>query len=254
MPTQERAFRTPALVLKRRDFGEADRLLTVITPRYGKFDVIAKGARKPTSSKTGHVELFTRVDMLVNRGRELHILSQVQLQEPYLPLREDLQRGAYAYYAAELLDRFTEQGEDDLRDVYDLLLATFDRICAEADPRLPLRFFEMRLLDIVGFRPELTECVITHEHIQPEDQYFSYALGGAVSPLGAVQSAAGLISVSMTTLKILRHLQRSPYEHVTSLRLADGLHADVERVMHGYLAHLLERRLQSVDFIRRIRR
>jgi DNA repair protein RecO (recombination protein O) len=194
------------------------------------------------------------VDMLVNRGRELHILSQVQLQEPYLPLREDLQRGAYAYYAAELLDRFTEQGEDDLRDVYDLLLATFDRICAEADPRLPLRFFEMRLLDIVGFRPELTECVITHEQIQPEDQYFSFALGGAVSPQGAVQSAAGLISVSMTTLKILRHLQRSPYEHVTSLRLADGLHADVERVMHGYLAHLLERRLQSVDFIRRIRR
>lgn len=254
MPTQERAFRTPALVLKRRDFGEADRLLTVITPQHGKFDAIAKGARKPTSSKTGHVELFTRVDMLVNRGRELHIVSQVQMQEPYLPLREDLQRGAYAYYAAELLDRFTEPGEDDLRDLFDLLAATLDRISSEDEPRLALRFFEMRLLDIAGFRPELTECVITHEPIQPEDQYFSFAGGGAVSPHGARQGTAGLISVSMTTLKILRHLQRSPYTHVQSLKLADGLHADVERVMHGYLAHLLERRLQSVDFIRRVRR
>ena len=64
----ERAFRTQAIILKRRDFGEADRILTVFTPAYGKLDVIAKGARKPTSTKTGHVELFTRTDMLIHKG------------------------------------------------------------------------------------------------------------------------------------------------------------------------------------------
>jgi DNA repair protein RecO (recombination protein O) len=73
---RERSFRTDAIILKRRDFGEADRLLTILTPRYGKLDVIAKGARKPTSSKTGHVELFTRADMLIHKGRDLDLAVQ----------------------------------------------------------------------------------------------------------------------------------------------------------------------------------
>ena len=90
MARPERAFRTPAIILKRRDFGEADRLLTILTPVYGKVDVIAKGARKPVSHKTGHVELFTRADMLIHRGRELAVLGQVEMTEPYLMLREDL--------------------------------------------------------------------------------------------------------------------------------------------------------------------
>ena len=64
MTHRERQFRTPAIILKRFDLGEADRLLTLLTPRHGKIEVVAKGARKLTSAKTGHVELFTRADML----------------------------------------------------------------------------------------------------------------------------------------------------------------------------------------------
>ena len=71
MPRPDRVFRTPAIILKRRDFGEADRMLTVLTPAYGKLDVLAKGARKLTSTKMGHVELFARVDLLINVGRDL---------------------------------------------------------------------------------------------------------------------------------------------------------------------------------------
>ncbi|HRF93643.1 MAG TPA: DNA repair protein RecO, partial [Aggregatilineales bacterium] len=71
MSSSERSFRTNAIILKRRDFGEADRLLTILSPQYGKRETIAKGARKPASTKTGHVELFTCVDMLISRGREI---------------------------------------------------------------------------------------------------------------------------------------------------------------------------------------
>lgn len=253
MPHQERSYRTPALILKRRDFGEADRLLTVLTPEHGKVDVIAKGARKPTSSKTGHVELFTRADMLIHRGRDLDIATQVEMVEPYLVLREDLQRGAYANYAAELLDRFTGMGEDDLHDLFTLLDETLNRLCTDDDPRLAVRYYEMRLLDLVGFRPELNECVFTHEPIQPEDQYFSYTEGGVVSPQGA-KHGTSLVPVSLNTLKLLRHMQRSPYHQVKALRITLQLHNDVERLTLGYITSILERRLQSIDFIRRIRK
>lgn len=251
MPKQDRAIRTPAIILRRRDLGEADRLLTILTPDHGKFDVVAHGARKPKSRKTGHVELFARTDMLVNRRREPGTVTQVELMEPYLPIREDLTRGAYASYVVELLDRFTQVGDEDMPTLFGLLNATLTRLCAEPDPRLVTRYFEMRLMDLVGFRPELNECVVSRDDIQPQDQFFSFEGGGVVSPEYA---SSNLARISLNTLKLMRHMQRSGYQQVGSLRIAERLHAELEAIMLGYITYLLERNLQSVEFIRRIRR
>jgi DNA repair protein RecO (recombination protein O) len=249
----ERSLRTPAIILKRRDFGESDRLLTVLTLRHGKLDVIAKGARKPANTKTGHVELFTCADMLIQRGRDLDIVSQAEMVEPYLPLREDLQRGAYATFAAELLDRFTTVGEEDLHKLFTLLSETLQRLCEDSDPRLVVRYYEIHLLDLVGFRPELTECVVSRELVIAEDQFFSYPDGGVVIPKYS-HLRPSLAPISMGTLKLLRHMQRSSYDHVKMLKISPEMHSEVERLMLGYITYLLERQLQSVDFIRRIRR
>lgn len=252
MPRAERAFRTDALILKRRDFNEADRLLTIFTPGHGKIDVIAKGARKPTSTKAGHVELFTRVDMLIHRGRDFGILAQAEMVEPFLALRDDLQLGAYAGYAAELVDRFTGSDDEDQRHLYNLLNDTLRRLCEEADMRLVIRYFEVHLLGLAGFRPELNECIVGREPVMPEDQFFSHAEGGVICIRHAVKTGQ-LSPLPMTTLKLLRHLQRSPYSQVRSLKIAPALHEDAERVLLGYITWLLERRLESVEFIRRLR-
>lgn len=252
MTHRERSFRTPAIILKRFDLGEADRLLTLLTPRHGKIEVVAKGARKLTSTKTGHVELFTRADMLIHRGRDLGIAVQAEMTAPYLHLRDDLTLGAYAGYAAELADRFTNSGDDDTWRLFTLLDETFNRLCDDTDPRLALRYYEMQLLDLEGFRPELNECVIGHETVQPEDQYFTYAEGGVVCP-GDAARGTSFIPLPMLTLKVLRHMQRSSYTQVKELQVSPALHDDLERILLGYITYLLERRLQSADFIRRLR-
>ncbi|MCY3864171.1 MAG: DNA repair protein RecO, partial [Chloroflexi bacterium] len=143
-----RQFRTQAIILSRRDFGEADRLLTLFTPARGKIRAIAKGARKPSAKVSGHVELFARSDCLIHLGRNLDILTQAELIEPYLGLREDLARGAYANYVAELLDRFTADEEEASAELFTLLHQTLERIAAAADPRLAARYFELQLLDL----------------------------------------------------------------------------------------------------------
>lgn len=253
MSERPRTFRTPALVLKRRNFGEADRQLTLLTPYFGKFDAIAKAARKPASRKTGHVELFMKTDVLVAKGRSLDLVTQAEMLEPYLVIREDLERGAYASYAAELLDRFTFDSDDTYTvQLFNLLDDTFARLCDDSDIMRVMRFYEMRLLDEVGFRPELSECVIMREKVRPEDQFFSFSDGGVVSVEGASHTS-GLVEVSLPTLKLMRHFQRSPYEQVASLQITQAQHGDFERVMLGYLSYILERRVQSVDFIRRLR-
>jgi DNA repair protein RecO (recombination protein O) len=117
---RERTYWTEAIVLRRTDFGEADRLLTVFTPERGKIKLIAKGARRPTSRKSGHVELFSHGQFLVAVGRELDIITQAETLEPFLPLRNDLLRTTYAYYLAELSDAFAAE-RDENRPLFELL-------------------------------------------------------------------------------------------------------------------------------------
>lgn len=253
MPRPERAFRTHALILRRRDFGEADRILTVLTPNHGRRDVIAKGARKPLSKRAGHVELYTLAEMQIGVGRDLDIAAQATLIKPWLPLREDLQRGAYASYAAELLIRFTGDAGDEPHALFELLDTTFDALANDPDPRLAVRYYEMRLLELVGFRPQLQTCVVTQKPVQPRDQYFSYEGGGAVSADAAQKGGGAMVPMSLDALKVMRYMQRTPYDEVKALKIGASLHAELERVLQGYIIYVLERRLMSVDFIRRVR-
>ena len=211
MPKPPRQFRTQAIILSRRDFGESDRLLTLFTPQHGKLRAIAKGARKPSAKVSGHVELFARSDCVIHRGRNLDILAQAELIDPYLGLREDLGRGAYANYVAELLDRFTADEEEEGDELFLLLHQTLTRIADATDARLAARYFELQLLDLVGFRPELQECVVTRADLLPEPQYFSHEEGGVVSRAAAPQVRSRLLEIDVETLKLLRHLQRSDY-------------------------------------------
>ena len=249
---RSRTFRTDAIILRRRNFAEADRLLTVLTPQRGRLDLFAKGARRPSSAKTGHVELFTRSERLVHRGRELGRAVQAELRKPWQALHEDLQRSAWAGHVAELVERFTNPGDDDLRAVFELLDATFGRLCDEPDARLVVRHFELKLLDETGFRPELQSCVLGDEVIVAEDQYFSHAAGGVVCPRCAGRGL-GQLPLAEATLRVLRHLQRSPWGQLRGLRVPEALHNDIERVLTGYITWVLERRLQGMDFARRVR-
>src|SRR5215468_7426623 len=109
---RERTYRTEAIVLRRKDIGEADRILTLFTPQLGKVRAVAKGIRKPRSRKAGHLELFTCTRLLLAVGRDLDIITQAEGIEPYRPLRDDLLRSAYGAYMVELLDRFTPEAEE----------------------------------------------------------------------------------------------------------------------------------------------
>lgn len=255
MPAHDRSIRTPAIILRRQDRGEADRALTILTPQYGKFDVVAYGTRKPAGRKTGHVELFMLVDMLINRRRDPGSVTQAEMIEPFLPVRNDMLLGAYASYAAELLDRFTERDDEDTApQVFTLLQNVLARLCEANDVRLALRHYEIHLLNVVGFRPELNRCVVTGKAVRPEHQFFSFDGGGVVSPEGAARNT-NLPSLSYHALKLLRYLQRTPdYSRVRTLTIEEPLHIEVEALLLGYITYTLERQLESVDFIRHLRR
>lgn len=90
MSNLPRSQRVEAVVLRHSDWGEADRMLTIFTRELGKLRVVAKGARRPRSRKAGHLEPFTRVALLLARGREIWIVTQAETLDAYLPVRDDL--------------------------------------------------------------------------------------------------------------------------------------------------------------------
>src|SRR5579864_2914277 len=96
---ESRVYRTEAIVLKGYDYGEADRILTLLTPHLGKLSAIAKGVRRTKSRMSGHVDLFTRSSLLIARGRQLDIITQADTLENFRPVRSDLWRSSPRHFA-----------------------------------------------------------------------------------------------------------------------------------------------------------
>lgn len=247
-----RSFRLEAVVLRHNDWGEADRLIGLYTLEMGKLRALAKGVRKLRSRKAGHLEPFTRVNLLLARGRDLPLITQVETLDAYLPLHEDLAGATYASYVVELLDRFTYE-EGDNRALYRLLSETLSRLCQGQDRDLIVHYYEIRLLDLVGFRPQLFQCVGCGAEIRPEDQYFSAHLGGVLCPRCGSHTE-GAQPISMTALKYLRHFQRSNFVEAGRARLNPALNRELETIVQHYMTYQLERGLNTPAFLRRLRK
>ena len=263
-----RSLRAEAVVLRHSDFGEADRLLTLYTRERGKVRAIAKGARKIASRKAGHLEPFTRVKLQLAKGRDLFIVTQAETLDAYPALRADLTLTGYAAYVIELLDRFVPDEEAAVPSLFRLLTETLSRLAADTStlrqaqdnaslsagsiPWLTVRSYEMRLLDLLGFRPQLFECANCKNEIQAQDQFFSAALGGAICQRCG-QGLPGLWRISQEALKYLRHFQRSEYRTAMRARPDEATQKEIETLMQGYFQYLLERELNTPGFIKHVK-
>ena len=106
---QQRSYPTEAIVLnKQSDLGEADRVLTLLTPYKGKLRAVAKGSRRPISKKAGHLDSLCHSQLQMAVGRQLDIITQAQALESFLSLRTELWHMACGVYLTELVDRFLE--------------------------------------------------------------------------------------------------------------------------------------------------
>src|SRR5262249_30189817 len=214
---------------------------------------IAKGSRRTTSRLAGHLEAFTRTQLLLATGRELDIITQAEARERLDALRNGVWVATAAWYCGELVDRFLED-----RDPHPRLYALFSRTLrlldeladaeasgdAQARPRatLALRYYELRLLDELGYRPALATCAGCDTPLRPEDAGYSAELGGALCPNC---SRFAQRRVSLTALKVLRLLQMTEWEALPRLRLEPGLARELEATLQSPLRHPLDRDIKS---------
>jgi DNA repair protein RecO (recombination protein O) len=245
--TTPRNYQTEAIIIKKTKLGEADSILTFYTPHLGKIQGFAKSLRKTKSKMAGHLELLTHSQVSFARGKNLDTITGSQTINGFLPLKSDLDLTSYALYVIELVNQFTAEHIENY-PLFKLLLDTLGHLCQENDREIALRYFELNLLDKVGYRPHLQNCVHCKSLLEPVTNYFSPSAGGVLCP-DCGYSQLSTYSLSVNALKVLRLFQGSDYATVSKLKVTPELSRELELIMRNYLRYLLEREVKSTAWL-----
>lgn len=246
-------YRVEAVVLRHRDLGEADRLLTLYSREHGKLRATVRAARKITSRLGGHVEPLTHTSLVLVRGRTLDSVTQAQALETFSGLRNDLLTTARGLHAVALVDLFTEEQEPQPA-LFDLLLEALRRLDQAQPGDLVLRAFEVRLLEEVGYRPLLDRCASCGRPADPSGEMaFAAAWGGLLCAACRSGQEGAERPVSAEALRALLLLQRRGLAAVQDLSLEEAAAREVEALLRWYLTYLLERPLETAVFLDELR-
>jgi DNA repair protein RecO (recombination protein O) len=152
-----RSFRVEGIVIKRKDFGEADRILTVFTRHQGKISVVAKGVRKINSRRSAHVELLNHCILNIHEAK-LPILTEAEALNHFALLKNDLRRAGFAFYICELLDGLLPEHQES-RSTFDLTESVLRRLETSENPKALIKNFEQEILINLGFWPKTQRMI-----------------------------------------------------------------------------------------------
>lgn len=249
------SFTDEGIVLRRVNYGEADRILTVLTRGHGKVGVIARGVRKAGSRMAAQTDLFERSRMQLAEGRgELLVLAQAQRASgPPAGLATDARRSACAAVVAELTDRVLEGHHPD-GAVFVLVAESLDELGdPERDPRRALVWFARQMIDRLGYAPELQQCVACSRRLAEAPAAFSPAGGGLLCP-DCRRDDPTAIDCPVRVIKVLRVAAAGDATTWSRLRLDHDALATLEAIIERELEHHLDRRLRSWEVLRALER
>ena len=242
-----RQFKRQAIVLESKPLSEADLMVTLLTSDDGKLRAVARGARKTTSKLVGHLEPLTQVEMSLTRGNEFHYVSQVQIVDSFVALKAGLEGVTRGLYLAELASWYAVE-EAPGTSIYKLLLDGLGVMPECNNPDVVLRCFEVQLLKVSGFMPELYSCVECGEELLPRSHQFSPAKGGVLChqcrPAGVV-----VRPLSLDGLKVLRFLANTTLSEADRLRMDDSLAEEVSKLLSMLLSYWPDHEIRSRRFM-----
>ena len=206
------------IILKRRNLGEADRILTVFTYQKGKISVLAKGVRRIISKRAGNVELLNRVFLYLHPAKSFLILTEASSIDTYQILKEDLTLSTYAFHIIELVDKLTAENQE-ARILYEHLVNVLQKLSRK--PRqILVRAFEAKILSLMGF-------VNFQEGLQLE-------------------------SVNAKVINLLKSLVVLSWDEIEKLKIKEKEALELEAVLRYHIERVIEGRLKSRQLLRKI--
>lgn len=244
-------YRTEGIILRVRPFGEADRILTILTRTEGVIEAVARGARRPRSRLVGATLPFTQIQAMIFRGKSLDNLSQAEIVNTFSAIREDLLRTAYGTYWCELAYEFMGQ-RDPNEEVYLFFLASLLMLDSTDDPGLLSIYFELRFLAQLGYRPALDCCCGCGKSMAEGGSGSFLTSSGGLLCNSCTQSNASGEVLSAAAVGFMRMLLVWDLRKLNVLKLPDTARLEVKNGIRRFAAEQSGKPLKSLDFLRSI--
>lgn len=232
------------IVLSENNMGDFDKMLTILTPNYGKISCIAKGARRPKSALLAGTQMFCFGEYLVYKGSQTYHINSVEPIEVFYNLRIDLDKLKYAVHINKIVQDVTHENQNCYK-ILQLLLNTLYTI-SETDKNLDmvLGVFKLRLLCILGFTPQIMECTNCKE--KEHLVCFSIKDNGVKCKICGKQDTS-TIQISESTLNAIKYTVTAPPKKLYSFNLKDEALEEFKLVSKLYFNDKLEKEYKLED-------
>lgn len=237
------SYTVEALVIKRSNFSEKDRLFTLLSPNHGKIRAIGKSVRRPGSKMAGHLELLSHAKVYLAKGRNLDIITQVESLSRAPVFGADLSRLSLAFYVSEVVSQLTHEGEENY-SLFRLVQDTLRELPSIAKPAMLIARFEYQLIALMGYAPDYESCVVSGHSIV-QDSGWSNSWQGWVAHQMMPQ-VADYLPVSADCRHCLAQLEHCEIDALPEF--APAVIDEICAITRSMVEHRCEKQLPSSAF------
>ncbi len=249
---------TPAILLRRTDYGDYDLILTCLTLSQGKISLMAKYAKKSRKRFAGALELFTELNLVWNRprGRAMPVLREASIANPFGGIRADVLKTAYASYWTEMVTLWLESGTPQ-KAVFGLLRYALDALDRDAMAAEVLSLvFQVRFLKLAGFLPDFRHCSRCRRPVEAtQSGRFDFEVGSAslVCPACRPSLEGGHHTLAKGSLMQLLWVAETDLAHVSRMRFGPRQVGETTVLLETFIPYHLGRVPRSLKFLRQVR-
>lgn len=238
-----RTYKDTGITFKQININEADTIYSILTKYHGRVDAIAKGIRRITSRKAGNIDIMTLSKFAFAKGKNLDIITEVELVDDYEDLKKNLKSTYIIFYLSELIDNFIKVGENQL-ETFNLLVNLLD-ILKNTKSIMPIISFELKLLSIMGFEPNLDICIKCNEKFKlSRRRYIS------IQQLGFIcdnHGGSDELEISDKELKVFRFLKGCELKKTIMLKDTRKISKVLKTVTQSWIYNVLDKELKSAN-------
>lgn len=230
--------KTKGIIIAEHNVGDFDKMLTILTPNLGKIECLAKGSRKPKSLLLAGSQILCFGEYILYKGSENYSMNSCEIIELFYKIRIDLDKLKYAAYITKIINDVTTENQNNYR-VLQLYLNTL-YVIAQTDKDLEMvtSIFRIRLMSIIGFRPQIEECATCKT--KEELEYFSIRDSGFKCKSCAKQDG-GAIEISQTTKDAIKYIILAEAKKIYSFTVPTNTQKELEIISKLYLTENLEK-------------
>ncbi len=230
------------IVLRKRNIGENDQIITIYSPSFGKFEASARGARKINSHFSGHLEILNICNLDIYTNGQRHTITQCQSINSHKYLKDDLHLSMLSFHIAEIFYRMTPSDEHG-EDLFLLLLGTLSSLGGCKNP-LILESFKIKLLKAAGSLPEISECGECRRKWTCEDAVFMDR-EGHITCADCVNPSGTKEEIDFNMIKLLNFIASSDYEKIKKISLTSKEQTVLKKISDHLLHSYINLELQS---------